>query len=49
MEKVFDFPVKNEEKADEKVINMSNNNYNSTGNLLDFIYFKETYKYITVY
>ena len=32
----FDLRVKTEEKAYEKIINMSNNNDYTTGNLLDF-------------
>ena len=42
----FDLPVKNEEEAYEKIIEMSNNNDYTTGNLLDFAYFKENYKLI---
>ena len=42
----FDLPVKNEEKAYEKIIDMSNNNDYTTGNLLDFAYFKESYKLV---
>ena len=42
----FDLPVKNEEEAYEKIIETSNNNYYTTGNLLDFGYFKEDYKSI---
>ena len=34
----FDLPIKNEEKACEKIIEMSNNNNYTTGNLLDFFY-----------
>ena len=41
----FDLSVKNEE-AHEQIIDMSNNNDYSTGNLLDFAYFKENYKLI---
>ena len=37
----FDLPVKNEEEAYEKIIDMSNNNDYTTGNLLDFVYFKK--------
>ena len=37
----FDLPVKNEEKAYKKITEMSNNNDNTTGNLLDFAYFKK--------
>ena len=42
----FDLPVKNEEEAYEKIMDMSNNNDYTTGNLLDFAYFKENYKLI---
>ena len=45
MEKVFDLPVKNEEEAYKKIIDMSSNN----GNLLDFVYFKKNYKLIAIY
>ena len=38
---LFDLPVKNEEDACEKIIDMSNNNDYTTGNLLDFAYFKK--------
>ena len=44
----FDLPVKNEEEAYEKIIDMSNNNDYTTGNLLDFVYFKENYKLIAI-
>ena len=35
----FDLPVKNKEEAYEKIIDMSNNNDYTAGNLLDFAYF----------
>ena len=41
-------PVKNEEEAYEKIIEMSNNNDYTTGNLLDFAYFKKNYKLIAI-
>ena len=41
-------PVKNEEEAYEKIIEMSNNNDYTTGNLLDFAYFKENYRLIVI-
>ena len=44
----FDLPVKNEEETYEKIIDMSNNNAYTTGNLLDFAYFKENYKLIAI-
>ena len=37
----FDLPVKSEEEAYEKIIEMSNNNDYTTGNLLDFGYLKK--------
>ena len=46
--KNFDLPVKNEEEAYEKIIGMSNNNDYTTGNLLDFAYFKKNYKLIAI-
>ena len=44
----FDLPVKNVEEAYKKIIKMSNNNDYTTGNLLDFAYFKENYKLIAI-
>ena len=44
----FDLPVKNEEEAFEEIINTSNNNDYTTGNLLNFAYFKENYKLIAI-
>ena len=44
----FDLPVKNEEEAYEKIVDMSNNNNYTTANLLDFAYYKENYKLITI-
>ena len=35
-------------KLTKKIIDMSNNNKNTTGNLLDFGYFKENYKLIAI-
>ena len=43
----FDLPVKNEE-AYEKIIEMSNNNDYTTGNLLDFVYFKKNNRLIAI-
>ena len=37
----FDLPVKIAEKAYEKIIDMSNNNDHTTGNLLDFACYKK--------
>ena len=44
----FDLPVKNEEEAYEKIIEMSNNNNYTTGNVLDLAYFKENCKLIAI-
>ena len=44
----FDLSVKNEEEAYEKIIEMSNNNDYTNGNLLDFAYFKKHYKLIAI-
>ena len=44
----FDLPIKNEEEAYEKIIDMSNNNDYTTGNLLDFAYYKDHYKLIAI-
>ena len=44
----FDLPVKNEEEAYEKLLDMSNNNDYTTGTLLDFGYCKENYKLIAI-
>ena len=44
----FYLPVKNEEEVYEKIIDMSNNNDYTTGNFLDFAYFKENYKLIGI-
>ena len=44
----FDLPVKNEEEAYEKIIETSNNNDYTTGNLLDFAYYKENYRLIAI-
>ena len=41
-------PVKIEEEAYEKIVDMSNNNDYTTGNLLDFAYFKKHYKLIAI-
>ena len=41
-------PVKNGEEAYKKTIEMSRNNDYTTGNLLDFAYFKENYRLIAI-
>ena len=44
----FDLPVKNEQEAYKKIIQMSRNNDYTTGNLLDYAYFKENYRLIAI-
>ena len=44
----FDLPVKNEEEAYEKIIKMSKDNDHTSGNLLDFAYFRKKYRVITI-
>ena len=44
----FYFPAKDEEEAYEKFIVMSINNDYTTGNLLDFAYFKKNYRIIAI-
>ena len=44
----FDFPIKSEEEAYEKIIDPSRNNECTRGNLLDYDYFKKYYKLIAV-
>ena len=42
----FDLPIKTEEEAYEKIIDISKNDKYTTGNLLDYDYFKKYYKLI---
>ena len=44
----FDLPIKNEEEVYEKIIDISINNEYTTGNLLDYDYFKKYYKLIAI-
>ena len=44
----FDLPIKTEEEAYEKIIDISRNNKYTTGNLLDYDYFKKHYKLIAI-
>ena len=44
----FDQPVKNEEEAYEKIIEIGRNSEYNTGNLLDYEYFKKYYRLIAV-
>ena len=44
----FDLPIKSEEEAYEKIIDISRNNEYTTGNLLDYDYFKKYYKLIAI-
>ena len=44
----FDLPIKTEEEAYEKIIDISRNNEYTTGNLLDYDYSKKHYKLIAI-
>ena len=44
----FYLPITTEEEAYEKIIDISRNNEHTTGNLLDYDYFKKHYKLITI-
>ena len=44
----FDLPIKTEEEAYEKIIEINRNNEYTTGNLLDYDYFKKYYKLIAI-
>ena len=44
----FDLPIKTEEEAYEKIIDISRNNEYTTGNFLDYDYFKNYYKLIAI-
>ena len=44
----FDLPIKTEEEAYERIIDISRNNEYITGNLLDYDYFKKYYKLIAI-
>ena len=44
----FDLPIKTEEEAYEKIIDISRNNEYTTGNLLDCDYLKKYYKLIAI-
>ena len=44
----FDLPIKTEEEAYEKIIDISRNNEYTTGNLLDYDYFQKYYKLIAI-
>ena len=44
----FDLPIKTEQEVYEKIIDISRNNEYTTGNLLDYYYFKKYYKLIAI-
>ena len=44
----FDLSVKNDEEAYEKIIHTSNNSDYTTGNLLDYAYYKKHYRLIAI-
>ena len=45
----FDLPIKIEEETYERIIDISRNNEYTTGNLLDYDYFKKYYKLIAIH
>ena len=45
---IFDLSIKTEEEAYEKIIDICRNNEYTTGNLLDYDYFKKHYKLIAI-
>ena len=45
---LFDLPIKSEEEAYEKIRDISKNNEYTTGNLLDYDYFKKCYKLFAI-
>ena len=44
----FDLPIKTDKEVYEKIIDISRNNEYTTGNLLDYDYFKKHYKLIAI-
>ena len=44
----FDLSVKNDQEAYENIIDMSNNSDYTTGNLLDYAYYKKYYRLIAI-
>ena len=44
----FDWPVKTDEKASEKITDMSNSSDYTTGNVLDYAYYKKHYRLIAI-
>ena len=44
----FDLPIKTEEEAYEKILNISRSNEYTTANLLDYDYFKKYYKLMVI-
>ena len=44
----FDLPIKTEEEAYEKIIDISKNYEYTTGNLLDYDYFRKYYKLVAI-
>ena len=44
----FDLPIRTKEEAYEKIIDIGRNNEYTTGNLLDYDYFKKYYKLIVI-
>ena len=44
----FDLPIKTEEETYDKILDIGRNNEYTTGNLLDYDYFKKCYKLIAI-
>ena len=44
----IDLPVKNDEEVYEKIIGMNNNRDYTSGNLLDYVYYKKHYRLIAI-
>ena len=45
----FEIPVRNKEEGYEQIIRMSKNNDYTTGNFLDYEYFRDQYQLIAIY
>ena len=45
---IFDLPIKTEEETYGKIVDISRNNKYTTGNLLDYDYFKKHHKLIAI-
>ena len=48
IEIIFDQPIKTKQETYEKLIEISRNNNYKTGNLLDYLYYQNYYKFIGI-